>query len=659
MSEIEENELAEIEQKPVTRQQFKELIVVTWQRIPKVWRWAGLACLVIFATIAVILTLAQSAVINTTATAGRNSDAAPAAIAKPKAAANDRGLLASGWNYLPGASATADGLHISHRGFAIVEQDGSGGQSNPPVNEYGTRLNVTGNFVVKAKLQNVNGIASIQLYGSPPQVSDEFRVETPSVRLTVDGSSLGIRVWSGNGTSNLADQLPVISNTNLGFSPAANGIINLELDEQNNRLSIIANGKNIATVSDQKIFKSGQVWFGADAENSNGSFTIAGLSADSLSRGSVVSYDVSAEPARAVDPNGLQSLAQKKRAGFLIGSDAAVWAAASSSSYNKMLFGGNFGMITPENAMKWQFSEPQPGVYDFHEADALVAMAQKNGMQVWGHNLVFSEALPKWVQTLPTATPAQKAYVQQVMVNHIDALVTHFKGKVKGWDVVNEPIADYDSNGDFNDAQPLRNNVFYRAMGANYINIALNTAHSADPEALMGINDWGFGGLTNSRANPGSNSYDDRAAALYKLLNNLKAQGAPIQIFGDEAHIYDAGAESDDYVDANGSAPVLAKAIDDLAALGIKYRISEADAPQYADDGASYDGSSQAGQFTGELKTCLAHSSCIAMSFWSTGMTDIWQDDNHALQTENTDSPWNYNNNPVQPAYGSLQNTLR
>lgn len=584
---------------------------------------------------------------------------AAATTAVPVLAKGEINLLAGQWQYLPGASVAGDGLHITHRGFAIVEQDGSGGQANPPVNEYGTHANVSGNFSLYATLQNIAGPASVQFYGSPPEISDEFRVETPSVRLTVNGNTLSTRVWNGKNTVNLANQLPAASSLNASFTAATGNAVNIELDDSAGQLVIYANGKKLAAVADQKIFKSGQVWFGADAEASNGSFLISRLTTKTLMSGTVTTNNVTAASNQSKDPNGLQQLANKKRPGFLIGSDAALWAAASSSTYGKMLFGGNFGMITPENAMKWQFTEPQPSVFDFHEADALVAMAQKNGLQVWGHNLVFSEALPKWVQNLPTSTPAQKAYVQQIMVNHITALVTHFKGKVKGWDVVNEPIADYDSSGDFNDDQPLRNNVFYRAMGANYINIALATAHKADPNALMGINDWGFGGLTNSRAVPGTDSYDDRAAAIYNLLKNLKAEGAPIQVFGDEAHIYVAGADNDDYVDATGNAPVLNQAMNDLAALGIKYRISEADAPQYADDGESYDGSSQAGQFTGELKTCLAHPTCLAFSLWSTGMTDLWQDDTHALQTDNTDSPIGPNNLPIQPAYEDLQNALR
>lgn len=561
----------------------------------------------------------------------------------PTAKSNSINLLNGQWGYLPGSNVEKDGLHIAYRDFKIVEQDGSGGQPNPPVNEYGTRLNAK-SFYISTELSDIKGTASAQFYGTPPIVSDEFRVETPSVRLSVDGRQLTVAIWNGKSTQNLSDQRPITQKSySLGSASSSE---HLGIADQNGVLTIYEGSKTLGALSDNEIFSSNQVWFGFNVDSQNGSFVVSSLNASPLKDGYVKAVDTSATTAYTKDPNGLQQLVNNKRPGFLIGTDAALWA-TSDPAYSQTVFGGNFGIITPENAMKWQFTEPQPGVYDFQEADALVALAQKNHMQVWGHNLVFSEALPRWVQDLPTNTPAQKAYVKWVMINHIQTLVEHFKGKVMGWDVVNEPISDYDANGNF--TTTYRDNVFYRAMGVNYIAIALEAAHQADPNVQLGINDWGFDGL-------GNDSSDPRANAVYSLLKSLKQQGVPLDYFGFEAHDYDPS--TDMIVDNNGNAPVLKQHIEELAALGINSRISEMDAPL---EDPTYNGSSQADQFVGVLNTCLSEPTCTTVSFWSLGITDMSQgDDNYPydLQTGEVDSPFNQQMQP-NPSYFALQNALK
>lgn len=549
------------------------------------------------------------------------------------------------WGYMPGVTPEADGLQVAYRGFKIVEQDGSGGQPNPPVNEYGTHLDVPSSFAVSATLKDVRGSAALELYGKVPEVSDEFRVEEPSIRLTLSGNHLDAEVWDGNATQDLAAQQPVEQQT-FTVHPQSSETM-LELSDQSGQLTLRADNEQLGQLPDDHIFASHAVWFGADAETAGGGFVINQLTARAIGGGDIRAVDTSAEPPVSKNPQGLQELASKKRPGFLIGSDAALWAATSNTGYNKLLFGGNFGIVTPENALKWQFVEPQPGVYDFHEADALVNDALKNHLQVHGHTLVFSEALPAWVQDLPTNTPAQKAYVQQVMVNHITTLVDHFKGRINEWDVVNEPIKDYDSNGNFDTAEPLRENVFYRAMGANYINIAFAAAHQADPSAKLGINDWGFDGLQNG-------SGDDRANTLYTLLKSLKSEGVPLNYFGFEAHIYDASTDA--IVNSRGQAPILTQHINELAALGIQSRISEMDVT--GDNGEAW----RAKQFSGVLQACLNNPHCMAFSMWSMGMTDMSQGDDqypYALQTGEVDSPFNQQNEPVQPTYVDLQDLLR
>lgn len=561
-------------------------------------------------------------------------------------------LLAGEWQYLPGATVESDGLHIQSHDLKIVEQDGSGGQPNPPVNEYGTHLNVSGGFATSATLRSIIGPASIQLYGSPPPTSDEFRVETPSIQVTINGHTISVKEWNGAATHDLADQQPAItyptpgSNQDDSIPQMSSGTDELTVSDQQGKVTIDVNGKSIATVPDEGVFNNKQVWYGFDAGGSSGtgSFTVAELSAKPLDGGTIAPYNTAAAFNVRKYADGLQALANKKRPGFLVGSDVALWALTSSSTYRNEVY-GNFGIVTPENAMKWQFIEPEPGVYDFHEADAVVNDALKNGVQVHGHNLVFSEALPQWVQTLPTDTPEQKAYVQQVLYDHVYATVKHFNGRVNEWDI-NELFADNDNSGNIPN-NGFTNNVFYRALGENYVKVVCDAAVAANPKVKLWVND--FGAETDT---------GNRWQFMFNTIKKWKDEWKlPLYGFGFESHIYNTNVPSqDDEVGPNGDAATFNQHMNDFGGIGMRVRVSEADAPL---DSSMYNGSSQAQQLSGVLQLCLNNPNCVAFSIWSNGMTDLSQSSSYALDAGEVDSPFDQQNRPVQPTYRDMQTVLR
>lgn len=511
-------------------------------------------------------------------------------------------LLQGQWSYLPGASVRRDGLHISHTGLQIVEQDGSGGQPNPPVNEYGTHLAFSGDVAISAKLVDIHGTAVLRLYARPPVIQDEFRVEPPSVQLAVTPGMLTVKEWDGKATRNMANQQPVLTKHFRTTSAAA---VQLEVVRQHNKLAITVNGKQVGTVPAQNIFQSGRLWFGADAPTAGDSWTLLSLQARPFGNGSAHAVDTSKYVPAVHDPNGLQALAGKKRPGFLIGSALALAPLVSDAKYTALAFGGNFGAMTVENALKFQFVHPQPDIYTFQEADALVNDARAHGLTVHGHALVFGEANPTWVAQLPTATQADKHRIRDVMTNYIQTVVRHFKGRVVSWDVVNEPMADYDDTPDGEGAS-LRNHIWYKAMGADYIALAFRTAHAADPQAKLFMNEYGL------------ESDGERWDAFVTLVTQLKHEGVPIDGVGFEAHEYD----SSDQIDP----AVLARHIEQLASLGLKSRISEMDV--YSDDGTSV----QADQYANVLATCLREPACVSFTTWGFDDDyDMWQDDNHSL----------------------------
>jgi endo-1,4-beta-xylanase len=514
----------------------------------------------------------------------------------------DINLLAAGWNYMPGADIQPDGLHIHHLGRAIVQQNGADGQLNPPVNLYGTRLSMTGDFSISATMKDIKGVASLQLYGDAPVIQDEFRIEPKSIRLSISGQTLSVHTWNGYKNQNVYQQIPATTKQYI-FKPQASNTISLQ--RQNGQVDIAINNTHITTITPDKIFGSAAIWFGTDAENLGDSWTLAALSAKPLDTGTVAAINTQILPVVSKDTQNLQQLAQKKRPGFLVGTAMALSPAVADMKYHTIAYGGNFGAMTTENVLKWQFIHPQPQTYDFHEADALVALANKNGLATNGHTLVFGEANPKWVQDLPTTTKADKQRVREVMLDHIAQTVGHFKDQVATWDVVNEPLADYDSPAN---ADGLRQHKWYAAMGENYIASAFTAARQADPKAKLYINEFGL------------EADGERWDTFLALVTKLKSNGVPIDGVGFQAHVYASG----DKIDST----VLRAHIRALARLGLTARISEMDV--FDGDGTA----AQAQQYANVFDACINEPSCVSWTTW--GISDrynLWLSDNGRQQT--------------------------
>jgi endo-1,4-beta-xylanase len=244
-----------------------------------------------------------------------------------------------------------------------------------------------------------------------------------------------------------------------------------------------------------------------------------------------------------------------------------------------------FDMVTPGNEMKWDTTEPSNGSYNFGPADNIVSWAQSHGMRVRGHNLVWHSQLPSWVSSLPLNQ------VQSVMESHITTEVTHFKGKVYSWDVVNEP---------FNDDGTFRSDVFYQAMGQGYIADALRTAHAADPNAKLYLNDYNIEG-ENAKSN-----------AMYNLVSSLKSQGVPIDGVGFESH----------FIVGQVPSSMLAN-MQRFAALGVDVAVTELD-DRIQLPASSANLQQQASDYATVVKDCLAVPRCVGVSQWGVGDADSW-----------------------------------
>lgn len=152
-----------------------------------------------------------------------------------------------------------------------------------------------------------------------------------------------------------------------------------------------------------------------------------------------------------------------------------------------------FNAATPENCLKWQFVHPAPDRYEFELADRFVDWAEAHDMFVVGHTLIWHSQTPRWVSRGQDGKPVDREAALGRMKDHIDTVVSRYKGRVKGWDVVNEGIGDdgrlrssdgaSDSGG-----RPFR--PWYAVIGDDFVEKAFEYAHAADPSAELYYNDY-------------------------------------------------------------------------------------------------------------------------------------------------------------------------
>jgi endo-1,4-beta-xylanase len=315
----------------------------------------------------------------------------------------------------------------------------------------------------------------------------------------------------------------------------------------------------------------------------------------------VITNSASAAPSlasqKATYPaDSLRALAAKT--GLRFGTAVNADELGTNAAYTQVV-ADQFSTVTPENAMKWGEVEASKGTLTWSKADALVAFAKQNKQLVRGHTLVWHNQLPSWLSTDGNTTTYTNAQVKSLLKRHIQDQVTHFKGQIWQWDVVNEVI---DDNG-----QP-RQDIFYKAWGGTgYIADAFKWAHQADPKALLFYNDYNLE-FTGAKSD-----------AAYALVKSLKAQGVPIDGVGFQGHLSTQYGYPD--IDNN-----LAR----FSQLGLKVALTEVDVRTLTkadavntpiDALAPY---AQESYWSRTLKACLAVKACISFTPWGFADNYSW-----------------------------------
>ena len=173
-----------------------------------------------------------------------------------------------------------------------------------------------------------------------------------------------------------------------------------------------------------------------------------------------------------------------------------------------------FNQVSPENLLKWETVHPQPDRYDFEPADRYVAFGRQHGMFVVGHVLLWHQQTPAWVKAGEGGKPLDRATALARLETHIDAVVGRYKGRIGGWDVVNEAL---DEDG------TLRKTFWLEAIGEDYIAKAFEYAHAADPAAELYYNDYNLWKPAK------------RDAAV-RLVARLRAAGLRVDGIGEQGH---------------------------------------------------------------------------------------------------------------------------
>jgi len=285
---------------------------------------------------------------------------------------------------------------------------------------------------------------------------------------------------------------------------------------------------------------------------------------------------------------------------FLVGAALNAAQFSGRDTLGAALVAAHFSSITPENVLKWQSVHARPGTYDFAAPDRYVAFGERHGMFIVGHTLVWHNQTPRWVFQDSSGNPVSRDTLLARLRDHIHTVVGRYRGRIRGWDVVNEAL---------NEDGTLRRTPWLTIIGDDYLASAYRYAHEADPDAELYYNDYSL-----------ENAPKRRGAV--ELVQRLRDQGIPIAAVGLQGHDrmdWPSPAQQDSTIEAFAGAgfrvmiteldvDVLPRA-DNPYAQGLPDSLQQALARRYAELFGSY----------------LRHRGTVArVTFWGVTDRDSW-----------------------------------
>ncbi|MEV5018002.1 endo-1,4-beta-xylanase [Streptomyces sp. NPDC053780] len=263
-----------------------------------------------------------------------------------------------------------------------------------------------------------------------------------------------------------------------------------------------------------------------------------------------------------------------------------------------------FNSVTAENEMKIDATEPQRGQFNFSAADRVYNWAVQNGKEVRGHTLAWHSQQPGWMQSLSGSA------LRQAMIDHINGVMAHYKGKIAQWDVVNEAFADGSSGA--------RRDSNLQRTGNDWIEVAFRAARAADPSAKLCYNDYNVENWTWAKTQ-----------AMYAMVRDFKQRGVPIDCVGFQSHFNSGSPYNSNF----------RTTLQNFAALGVDVAVTELDI-----QGASPT------TYANVVNDCLAVSRCLGVTVWGVRDSDSWRSEQTPLLFNNDGSK--------KAAYTSVLNAL-
>jgi endo-1,4-beta-xylanase len=293
-----------------------------------------------------------------------------------------------------------------------------------------------------------------------------------------------------------------------------------------------------------------------------------------------------------------------------------------------------FNLMEPGNQLKWWVTEPTEGHFDFAPGDGLVDFAATHVMKVRGHNLLWGMANPDWLGNGPARSyyKFSRRRLGDILVNHIQTVIGHFRDKypgvIKWWDVTNEVMG---WNNKFNSDGILWSKIGTNPDRADYLRLAFRTAQTADPEAVLCMNDWGNEG-----------SVPERTQNMIATIRAFRAQGIPIDCAGMEAHID---------IKAPPNYGEVREAMAAYAALGVQVQVSEFDIRAQR---SAVDWSKAAIIAADILKACVNSTNCTAFDIWGFSQSLYRANERDTVMM----LPWN-DKNQIDPEYSAMLAVLK
>ncbi|MFI2713937.1 endo-1,4-beta-xylanase [Micromonospora sp. NPDC018662] len=250
-----------------------------------------------------------------------------------------------------------------------------------------------------------------------------------------------------------------------------------------------------------------------------------------------------------------------------------------------------FDMMTAVNEMKPDATEPNPGQFDFRAGDAIYNWATQHGMRVRGHTLAWHAQQPRFWGSLSGSA------LRTAMIDHINGVMAHYRGKLAYWDVVNEAFAENGSRRSSN----------LQSTGNDWIEVAFRTARAADPNVKLCYNDYNIENWTYAKTQ-----------GVYNMIKDFRSRGVPVDCVGLQTHFTGGSSLPGNFQTTLSS----------FAALGVDVALTEADVTN-----------ASTSQYQGLTQACANVPRCVGITTWGIRDSDSWRGNENPLLFDRNSNP--------------------